>query len=108
MRRCFLLRSRASWFRTHRPQVQGCGNPQAWSKPTMVARRTARHPASAAPRLRAPTAPAAGPASNHGEQLTRAGDVAGAGAAGEQAVVTDAVESVRQDVDQETADELGG
>ena len=44
----------------------------------------------------------------NGEQLTRAGDVAGAGAAGEQAVVTDAVESVRQDVDQETADELGG
>src|SRR5450631_421515 len=42
------------------------------------------------------------------EQAARSGDVVGAGAAGEQAVVTDAVEAVRQDVDQESADELGG
>src|SRR5205814_5689416 len=44
----------------------------------------------------------------HGEQLTRAGDVVGARATGEQAVVTDAVEALRQDVDQESADELAG
>src|SRR5215212_7784027 len=42
------------------------------------------------------------------EQLTRAGDVIGPDAAGEQTVVTDAVEAVRQDMDQESADELGG
>src|ERR1700687_5573623 len=36
------------------------------------------------------------------------GDITGARAAGEQAVVADAVEAVRQDVDQESADELGG
>jgi len=44
----------------------------------------------------------------NGEQLTRACDVVGAGAAGEQAVVTDAMEASRQDVDQEAADELAG
>ena len=44
----------------------------------------------------------------NGEQLTRACDVVGAGAAGEQAVVTDAVEAVWQDMDQESADELAG
>ena len=44
----------------------------------------------------------------HVEQAARLGDVVGAGAAGEQAVVTDAVEAVRQDVDQEAADELAG
>ena len=44
----------------------------------------------------------------HGEQLTRSRDVVGARAAGEQAVVADAVEAVRQDVDQEAADELVG
>jgi hypothetical protein len=36
------------------------------------------------------------------------GDVTGALAAGEQAVVANAVEAWRQDVDQESADELGG
>ena len=36
------------------------------------------------------------------------GDVVGARAAGEQAVVADAVEALRQDVDQESADELIG
>jgi hypothetical protein len=36
------------------------------------------------------------------------GDVVGARAAGEQTIVADAVEAVRQDVDQESADELGG
>ena len=40
------------------------------------------------------------------EQLTGACDVVGAGAAGEQAVVADAVEAVRQNVDQEFADDL--
>ena len=44
----------------------------------------------------------------HVEQAARAGDVVGARAAGEQAIVADAVEAVRQDVDQESADELGG
>ena len=44
----------------------------------------------------------------NGEQLARMGDVVGARAAGEQAVVADAVEAVRQDVDQESADELIG
>jgi hypothetical protein len=42
------------------------------------------------------------------EQAARSGDVVAAGAAGEQAVVTDAVEALRQDVDQESADELVG
>ena len=44
----------------------------------------------------------------HVEQSRASGDVVGACAAGEQAVVADAVEAVRQDVDQEAADELGG
>src|SRR6266480_4181352 len=42
------------------------------------------------------------------EQLTRACDVVVARAAGEQAIVADAVEALRQDVDQEAADELAG
>src|ERR1700688_1735924 len=41
-------------------------------------------------------------------QEARAGDVVGARAGGEQAVVTDAVEALRQDMDQEATDELGG
>ena len=44
----------------------------------------------------------------HVEQAARFGDVGGAGAAGEQAVVANALEARRQDVDQESADELGG
>ena len=44
----------------------------------------------------------------HGKQFAGSRDVAGARAAGEQAVVADAVEAVRQDVDQESADELAG
>ena len=44
----------------------------------------------------------------HVEQAARSGDVVGACAAGEQAVVTDAVEALRQDVDQEATDELAG
>src|SRR5205807_8948229 len=40
------------------------------------------------------------------EQLTRPRDVVGASAIGEEAIVTDAVEAARQDVDQEAADEL--
>jgi hypothetical protein len=44
----------------------------------------------------------------HVEQTARPGDVVGARAAGEQAVVADAVEATRQDVDQESADELAG
>ena len=40
------------------------------------------------------------------EQLTRAGKVLGAPAVGEETVVSDAVKSVGQDVDQEAADEL--
>jgi hypothetical protein len=42
------------------------------------------------------------------EQLTRSGDVLGAPAVGEETVVSDAVETVRQDVDEEAADELVG
>ena len=42
----------------------------------------------------------------HGEQLACLGDVGGACAAGEQAVVTDAVEAPWQDVHQEPPDEL--
>ena len=42
------------------------------------------------------------------EQFTRLGDVVGARAAGEQAVVADAVEALRQDMDEEFADELAG
>src|SRR6202035_2783317 len=44
----------------------------------------------------------------HVEQAACLGDVVGARAAGEQSVVADAVEARRQDVDQESADELGG
>ena len=44
----------------------------------------------------------------HVEQAACMGDVVGARAAGEQAIVADAVEARRQDVDQESADELGG
>jgi Tripartite tricarboxylate transporter TctB family len=44
----------------------------------------------------------------HVEQAARLGNVVGAGTAGEQAVVADAVEAERQDVDQKSADELGG
>ena len=40
------------------------------------------------------------------EQLARPGQVLGATAVCEQPIVSDAVEAVRQDVDQETADEL--
>ena len=42
------------------------------------------------------------------EQLTRAGKVLGAPAVGEETVVSDAVETVGQDVDQEAAYELVG
>ena len=44
----------------------------------------------------------------HGEQFARPRDVVGARAAGEKSVVADAVEAVRQDVDEEAADELAG
>ena len=40
------------------------------------------------------------------EQFAGARDVIGGGASGEQAVVADAVEAARQDVDEEAADEL--
>src|SRR6202011_1776999 len=40
------------------------------------------------------------------EQLAGACDVIGAGSLGEQAVVSDAVEALRQDMDEEAADEL--
>jgi hypothetical protein len=43
-----------------------------------------------------------------GEQLADALDVAGASRSGEQAVVADAVEAARQDMQEESADELGG
>ena len=43
-----------------------------------------------------------------GEQFAHAGDVVGASAFGEQAVVADAVEAGRQHVDEEAADELEG
>ena len=42
------------------------------------------------------------------EQLSSPRDIAGARAAGQQPVVADAVESGRQDVDEEAADELAG
>ena len=42
------------------------------------------------------------------EQLTRSRDVFGAPAVGEETVVSDAVEPVGQDVDQEAADKLVG
>ena len=44
----------------------------------------------------------------HVQQAARLSDVVGAGAAGKQAVMANAVEALRQDVDQESADELGG
>jgi hypothetical protein len=44
----------------------------------------------------------------HVEQAARSRDVVRARAAGEQTIVADAVEAVRQDMDQETADELAG
>jgi len=44
----------------------------------------------------------------HVEQTARPGDVVGARGAAEQTVVTDAVEALRQDVDEEAADELAG
>ena len=47
-----------------------------------------------------------GPGFWHREQFAGSGDVVGAGGAGEQAVVADAMEAVRQDVGQEAADEL--
>ena len=40
------------------------------------------------------------------EQLAGACDVVGAGSLGEQAIVSDAVEALRQDMDEEAADEL--
>src|SRR5262249_20252641 len=40
------------------------------------------------------------------EQLARRGDVVGTGATGEQAVVANAVETARQNMDEEAADEL--
>ena len=43
-----------------------------------------------------------------GEQAAKPGNVGGAGATGEQAVVADAVEAVWQDMEQEAADELVG
>src|SRR5262245_60567815 len=42
----------------------------------------------------------------HAEQLARRGDVVGTGATGEQAVVANAVETARQNMDEEAADEL--
>ena len=42
------------------------------------------------------------------EQLARPRDVVGAGGAGEETVVADAVKAVGQDVDEEAADELVG
>ena len=42
------------------------------------------------------------------EQLTRSRDIRGAPAVGKETVVSDAVETVGQDVDQEAADELVG
>jgi hypothetical protein len=47
-------------------------------------------------------------ARRHGEELTGAGDVVAAGAAGEQAVMADAMEAVWQHMDEEAADELAG
>src|SRR5438445_11800090 len=43
-----------------------------------------------------------------GEQLAGPRDVVGAGRSGEQAVVADAGEAVRQQLEKEAADELGG
>src|ERR1700674_3544510 len=47
-------------------------------------------------------------ARRHGEQFTGARDVVAAGAAGEQAVMADAMEAVWQHMDEEAADELAG
>src|SRR6202023_2230773 len=44
----------------------------------------------------------------HVEEAARPGNVVGACGAGEQAVVADAMEALRQDVDEEAADELAG
>ena len=44
----------------------------------------------------------------HGEQLTRPGDIDGAMAVGEQAVMADAMESLGKNVHQKAADELVG
>src|SRR5256885_7864919 len=44
----------------------------------------------------------------NGEQLTRAGDVVGARAAGEQAIVAGGGGAVREDVGQEAAGEIAG
>jgi|SRR6267142_4103678 hypothetical protein len=47
-------------------------------------------------------------ARRHGEQLARVRNVCGSVAAGEQPIVSDAMEALRQRVDQEAADELVG
>ena len=44
----------------------------------------------------------------HSEQFAGSGDVVGTSATGEQAVVSDAMEALRQHVDQEAPDELVG
>src|SRR5262249_59383579 len=43
----------------------------------------------------------------HGEQLASAGDIGDAAAVGEQSIVADAMEAVRQNVGEEAADGLG-
>src|SRR6267378_7092053 len=52
--------------------------------------------------------PGLGLCRGHVEQTADPGDVVGACGAGEQAVVADAMEALRQDVDEEAADELAG
>src|SRR6202048_3945186 len=47
-------------------------------------------------------------AGRHGEQLARVDNVCGSGAGGEQAIVPDAMEALRQHVDQKAPDELIG
>src|ERR1700686_1887933 len=47
-------------------------------------------------------------ARRHGEQFTGARDVVAAGAAGEQAVMADAMEAVWQDMDEEAGEEPAG
>src|SRR5712691_5218914 len=47
-------------------------------------------------------------AGRHGEQLARVGNVYRAGAVGEQPIVPDAMEALRQHVDKEAPDELIG
>jgi hypothetical protein len=44
----------------------------------------------------------------HAQKLARGGDALGLGGAGEEAVMADAMEGLRQDVDEEAADELAG